>query len=243
MSNIRLRGSWARAIVFALASSIAVGGFACKKEEEKKAESKKEEKSDKDDKGKDKDKDKDKDKGADKGEKKKKGKKKELPKAEVKNPVPAEWETMVDEVRGYEFKVPKGTTGKNTTVEGANIWEGELPAPHKVELACIAFKDATLTKDDLVKKGSKIREAGDGVKDLKIGKPEDRGGDFSLATYTLTEKDGAKKKGLLLVVTDKTDNYLLFLESEEAKFKADEDTMNEIWQSFTMYSGGNDPGE
>ena len=234
MSNVRLRGSWAWAVVFALASSLAVGGFGCKKEEEKKAEPKKEEKSEKDDKSKDKDK------AADKGKKKEK-KKKELPKAEVKNPVPAEWETMVDEVRGYEFKVPKGTTGKNEAVEGANIWEGVLPAPHKVEIAVIAFKDATLTKDDLIKKGTKLRESGDAVKELKVGKVEDKGGDFSLAPYTLAEKDGAKKKGLLLAVTDKTDNYLMFLESDEAKYKADEETMNEIWQSFTMYSGGNEP--
>jgi hypothetical protein len=45
-------------------------------------------------------------------------------------------------------------------------------------------------------------------------------------------------KGKILVGTDVTDNYLVLVGGDADKFTANEKTIDEIWGSFGMYSGG-----
>ena len=62
--------------------------------------------------------------------------------------------------------------------------------------------------------------------------------DYSLVTFTSTGKDGKPGKGKILVATDVTDNYIMLVGGDADKFGANEKTIDEIWGSFGMYSGG-----
>ncbi len=42
----------------------------------------------------------------------------------------------------------------------------------------------------------------------------------------------------ILVATDVTDNYIMVVGTTEGEFKAHEQEIDQIWGSFTMYSGG-----
>jgi hypothetical protein len=57
-------------------------------------------------------------------------------------------------------------------------------------------------------------------------------------TFTSTGDDGKPGKGKILVATDVTDNYLMFVGGDASKFESNEKTIDEIWGSFGMYSGG-----
>ncbi|GAC1319514.1 MAG: hypothetical protein NVSMB14_16410 [Isosphaeraceae bacterium] len=172
---------------------------------------------------------------------KKKKKKKDEPQP-AKNPVPSDWITMVNEKRGFEFKVPKGTVHTDETFDGVDQYSAKLPKPYAVELGVIAFKDATLTREDLIKKGVHLQEVA-GASDVTVSKLEERGADYSLATYTETEKDGTRKKGMMLVAADVTDNYVMFIEDLADRYDADADTIDKIWRSFTMYSNDSRAGD
>ena len=74
---------------------------------------------------------------------------KKLPESKV-NPVPADWITMSDEVRGYEFKVPKGTEHKTDTVNGVDVYAANVPAPYDINVLIFAFKDKTVSKEELM---------------------------------------------------------------------------------------------
>ncbi|MFS8085976.1 MAG: hypothetical protein ACMG6H_10130, partial [Acidobacteriota bacterium] len=100
-----------------------------------------------------------------------------------------------------------------------------------------SFKDKTLTKDDLIKRAENILKSMD-EKDIKIDAPKEISADYSLATFTSTGKDGKPGKGKILVGTDVTDNYIMLVGGEADKFAANEKTIDEIWGSFGMYSGG-----
>lgn len=162
--------------------------------------------------------------------------KKSLP-AEKKLPVPADWETMADEVKGYQFQVPQGTQGESQTVNGIDIYIAKVPEPAKIGVIVLAFKDKTTSKEDLLE-GSKAFLEGIGEKDIKIGKITEISGDYSLAEVTSTDEKGAKTKGKVLVATDVTDNYVMFVLSPEADFGTNEKIIDEIWGSFGMSSGG-----
>jgi len=161
---------------------------------------------------------------------------KKLPEAKV-NPVPADWITMADEVRGYEFKVPQGTQHKTDTVNGVDVYAANVPAPYDINVLIFAFKDKTLTKDDLMKKVEAALQSM-GEKDVKVTDVTELSDDYSLANISSVDEKGKTTKGKVLVGTDVTDNYIVMIGTDADRFTANEKTIDEIWGSFGMYSGG-----
>src|SRR5947207_324641 len=158
-------------------------------------------------------------------------------KAPAANPVPADWIRMYDDVKGYEFMVPQGTEHKSQTVEGVDVYMASVPAPYEIGVMVVAFKDKTIGKDELLKRAENIlKSLGD--KDIKIDAPKELNDDYSLAAYTATGEDGKAEKGKILVATDVSDNYIMLVAGDGANFASNEKTIDEIWGSFGMYSGG-----
>jgi hypothetical protein len=152
-------------------------------------------------------------------------------------PVPANWITMSDTSKGYEFMVPEGTQHKTDTVNGVDVYFATVPAPNDVAILVFAFKDKNASKDDLLKSAEKALQ-GMGEKDIKIGTPTELSTDYSVATISSTDEKGKVTKGKVLVATDVTDNYVMLLGTDSDKFDANEKTIDEIWGSFSMASGG-----
>ena len=163
------------------------------------------------------------------------------PKAEKKapstNPVPADWIRMFDDAKGYEFMVPQGTQHQSQTVEGVDVYMANVPAPYDIGVIVVAFKDKTLTKDDLLKRAENILKSM-GEKDIKIDPAKELSDDYSLANCSSVDEKGKTTKAKILVGTDVTDNYIMLVGTDADKFAANEKTIDEIWGSFGMYSGG-----
>jgi hypothetical protein len=162
--------------------------------------------------------------------------KKALPPSKVV-PVPANWIAMVDEQKGYGFKVPEGTEHHTENVNGTDVFMAKTPEPSSVSVIVIAFNDKTLSKDDLLKYASGFLE-GLEEKDIKVGAATELSDDYSLATISSVDKEGKTTKGKVLVATDVSDNYVVLLGTPEAEYKENEKIIDEIWGSFTMRSGG-----
>jgi hypothetical protein len=158
-------------------------------------------------------------------------------KAPSANPVPADWIRMHDDVKGYEFMVPQGTKDAQETKDGVDVYMANVPAPYDIGVMVVAFKDKDASKEDLLKRAENVLKAF-GEKDIKMEPAKELNGDYSLVTFTSTGSDGKAGKGKILVATDVTDNYILFVGGDAEKFAANEKTIDEIWGSFGMYSGG-----
>jgi len=158
-------------------------------------------------------------------------------KAPSTNPVPADWVRMHDDAKGYEFMVPQGTQDKQETKDGVDVYVAAVPAPYEIGVMVVAFKDKTLSKEDLQQRAENVLKAF-GEKDIKFEPAKELSDDYSLVTFTSTGDDGKKGKGKILVATDVTDNYIMFVGGDAEKFAANEKTIDEIWGSFGMYSGG-----
>ena len=152
------------------------------------------------------------------------------------NPVPDSWIYVYDETKGYGFSVPEGTTGGSETIEGIDVFRATTPAPNDIAIFVLAYKDKTLTKEDLLDHAVKFLE-GLGVK-VTPGKLKGESDDYAVADAETVDKDGNKEKQRILVGTDVSDNYVMILNAPEAKFAADEKTIDEIWGSFEIWSGG-----
>jgi hypothetical protein len=152
------------------------------------------------------------------------------------NPVPEDWIYIYDEARGYGFYVPEGTTGGSETVDGVDTFVASTPAPSELGIVVIAFKDKTMTKENLLDVAVKfLEEMGETVKPGNLtGESED----YAVAEVTTVSKDGSKGKGKILVGTDVSDNYVMLVGTDESKFSANEKIIDEIWGSFEMWSGG-----
>lgn len=164
-------------------------------------------------------------------------KKASKPPASKTLPVPANWITMSDSSKGYEFMVPEGTQHKTDTVDGVDVYFATVPAPNDVAVIVFAFKDKNASKEDLLKSAEKALQ-GMGEKDIKIGTPTELSNDYSVATISSVDEKGKVTKGKVLVATDVTDNYVMLLGTDADKFEANEKTIDEIWGSFSMASGG-----
>ena len=163
------------------------------------------------------------------------------PKSEKKapstNPVPADWIRMHDDAKGYEFMVPQGTKDAQETKDGVDVYMANVPAPYDVAVMVVAFKDKTVSKEDLLKRAENVLKAF-GEKDIKMEATKELSDDYSLVTFTSVGSDGKAGKGKILVATDVTDNYIMFVGGDADKFGSNEKTIDEIWGSFGMYSGG-----
>lgn len=152
--------------------------------------------------------------------------------------VPADWVTVYDENRGYEFQVPDGTQDEWLSVGTTDIYLAKLPSPAKVEVLVFAYKDEDTDKDAVLTTAKNtLIEIGE--KDVKFSDTkEELNEDYYLVEFTSTDKAGVKTKGKLLVGLDKTDNFLMFVASPEADYKNNEKIIDEVWSSFGMLSGG-----
>jgi hypothetical protein len=144
---------------------------------------------------------------------------------------------MYDNVKGYEFYVPQGTKDKSETTNGVDVYMASVPAPYELGVMVVAFKDKTLSKEDLLQRAQNVLTAL-GEKDIKLEATKELSDDYSLVTFTSTGSDGKPGKGKMLVATDVTDNYIMFVGGDADKFASNEKTIDEIWGSFAMYSGG-----
>src|ERR1051325_4654576 len=158
-------------------------------------------------------------------------------KAPSTTPVPADWIRMHDDVKGYEFQVPQGTKDAQDTKDGVDVYMANVPAPYDIGVMVVAFKDKTLSKEDLLKRAENVLTSF-GEKDIKFEPTKELRDDYSIVTFTSTGSDGKSGKGKILVATDVTDNYIMFVGGDADKFGANEKTIDEIWGSFGMYSGG-----
>jgi hypothetical protein len=149
--------------------------------------------------------------------------------------IPAEWIYYSDEVRGYGFYLPAGSVeGESGTTDGVDYFTAETP--EKISVIVYAFKDSKLTKDDLLDRAEKALNAmGETV---KTGELKGESEDYAMSDATSESKDGTKSNLHVLVATDVTDNYVMFVRSAAADYEKNKATMNNIWGSFEMYSGG-----
>jgi hypothetical protein len=152
------------------------------------------------------------------------------------NPVPENWVYVYDENKGYGFSVPEGTTGGSETVDGVDTFVASTPAPSELGIVVISFKDKEMSKDDLLDVAVKfLEEMGETV---QAGKLTAESEDYAVAEATTTDKDGKKGKAKILVGTDVSDNYVMIVGGDEAAYTANVKTIDEIWGSFEMWSGG-----
>lgn len=147
-------------------------------------------------------------------------------------PVPADWVYFYDDVRGYGFSIPKGTTSENSDSNGVDVTS--LTTPSGIDIFMLAYKDKTLTKDDLLKDAVAFLE-GLGQK-VTPGVLKGEGDYYSVADATTVLEDGRKGKLRILVGTDVTDNYVMILGTDTDKFASNEKIIDEIWGSFEMWS-------
>lgn len=160
-------------------------------------------------------------------------------KAAKNNPVPESWIDIYDETKGYSFSVPEGTTGGSDTKDGVDVFVAATPTPSEIGVFVLAFKDKTLTKEDLIETARKFMvEMSQGTGTATMGSPRAESEDYSIVDAAI-KNDGKSNKARVLVGTDVSDNYIMILVCEnEEKFAANEKTIDEIWGSFEMWSGG-----
>lgn len=150
--------------------------------------------------------------------------------------VPADWVVFSDTNKGYEFEVPAASTSKDYTVGQVDVFEVEIQQP-QLHVIQTSYKDKTLSRENLVDDAKEILGLM-GDTNVMTGKLEPLGDDYGLAEFTSTSKEGKKLQGKILVATDVTDNYITIVTSDAAAYKANEKTIDAIWGSFAMYSGG-----
>jgi len=168
-----------------------------------------------------------------------KDEKSEKPKDAKKQPkaatVPAEWIWYSDDARGYGFSLPKGSVeGEKGTTDGVDYFSAKTP--DDITVIVYAFKNKNLTKQDLLDTAEKmLNSMGETVKTGTLTSEND---DFAVADADSVDEKGNKSKLNVLVATDVTDNYVMFVRSDTASYEAKKATMDMIWGSFEIYSGG-----
>ena len=158
-------------------------------------------------------------------------------KAAKNNPVPESWIDVYDEQKGYSFSVPEGTTGGSDSSGGVDVYVAKTPTPSEIGIFVLAFKDKSLTKDDLLETAKKfIEEMSEGKATVTMGSLRGESDIYSIADATM-KQDGKSNKARILVGTDISDNYIMIQVCEtEEKFAANEKVIDEIWGSFEIWS-------
>lgn len=153
--------------------------------------------------------------------------------ASKSNPVPADWVYIYDDVKGYGFSLPQGSEGQSETVEGIDVFAATTPAPSEIDVFVLAYKDKTLTKEDLLADAvAFLEELGQQV---TPGELKAESEDYAVADATTVHPSRGKGKLRILVGTDVTDNYVMIIGTEEARFAANESIIDAIWGSFEMW--------
>ncbi|MCW5960537.1 MAG: hypothetical protein KIS76_10280 [Pyrinomonadaceae bacterium] len=150
--------------------------------------------------------------------------------------VPTNWDYVYEKKKGYGFYVPSSSDvefiksgGLDTTV----ITTGD---PTNLWVTVLAYKDKTLTKDDLLLDAiAFLEEMGEEV--TPIGNLRAESDNYAVGDALTVAEDGSKGKVRILVGTDITDNYIMIVGSTPENFKANEKTIDLIWGSFEMWSG------
>ena len=149
-------------------------------------------------------------------------------------PVPKDWDYIYDKKKGYGFYVPTGSTMDSETYKGVDVTG--LTTPTNVDIYVIAFKDKTLTKEDLLETAVLfLEELGHKV---TPGTLKAESEDYAIADATSTHAEFGKSKLRVLVGTDITDNYIMIIGATVKNFDANEKIIDTIWGSFEMWSGG-----
>lgn len=154
-----------------------------------------------------------------------------------KHAIPKDWEHLADAQKGFGYSLPKGSKHEGVTKDGVDIYMASLAKPHAIETLAVVYKDASKSLDDLKKDAVKVMTSLDQT-EVKVEKTDEISADYHLLTMTMLDEKKQKFKAKVLLATDVTDNYLLFVGSPEAEWAANEATVDEIWGSFEMWSGG-----
>ena len=150
--------------------------------------------------------------------------------------VPKNWDYIYDKKKGYGFYVPAGSTLESETYKRIDISVLTTPAPTYLDIYVLAYKDKTLTKDDLLDMAVAFLE-GLGEK-VTAGKLQAESEDYAVADALTEHPTEGKGKMRILVGTDITDNYILIVGTNLKDFAPNEKTIDTIWGSFEMWSGG-----
>ncbi len=151
-------------------------------------------------------------------------------------PVPADWITIEDEEIGYSFEAPKGTEHAVEKKDNFVLITAAPPAPIAAKVILLAFKNRKDTKETLLKFAMGWLK-GLQVKTITPGELVEVSQEYSVADFTATVPGGAVK-GKALVATGVNDSYVMMVVVDEAKFKANEEVMDEIWGSFSILPAG-----
>jgi hypothetical protein len=150
--------------------------------------------------------------------------------------VPDDWVYVYDEAKGYGFSLPAGSNGGSETADGVDVFLAKTPEPSEIGVMVLAFKDAKLSKEDLLDRAGEVLKALGAT--IQSGKLTNESEDYAVAEATMTGQGGGKAKAKILVGTDVTDNYVMIVSTEETKYAANEKIIDGIWGSFEMWSGG-----
>lgn len=144
------------------------------------------------------------------------------------------WLYVYNSRKGYGFYVPPGSTGDWGRVQKVDTFAGATP--NEVGIYVFAWKDRNATKETLLSDAGKILSGmGENVTTAEfVG----TGGDYAVAEAASVDANGVKSRMKVLVGTDITDNYVMIVGCDENKFNAKKDTIDAIWGSFEMWSGG-----
>lgn len=149
------------------------------------------------------------------------------------NPIPKDWTYLYEKNKGYGFYVPNGTTGGLETISGIDVTT--LTTPQEIDIFVLAYKDKTLTKEDLLNDALEFLTAmGQKVTTEPLHAESDN---YAVANASTVLADGSKGRLRVLVGTDVTDNYIMIIGAETKVFAANEKTIDSIWGSFEMWSG------
>lgn len=151
-------------------------------------------------------------------------------------PVPKNWDYIYDQKKGYGFHVPASSVAESKKIDGVDVMFINTAAPTDIDIFVLAYKDKTLTKEDLLDDAvAFLEELGQKVTpgNLKAESEE-----YAVADATTVLEDGSKGRLRILVGTDITDNYIMIIGATPANFAANEKTIDTIWGSFEMWSGG-----
>ncbi|HEX8568137.1 MAG TPA: hypothetical protein VF648_21030 [Pyrinomonadaceae bacterium] len=149
-------------------------------------------------------------------------------------PSRGDWLYVYNSRKGYGFYVPPGSTGDWGRVQKVDTFAGATP--NEVGIYVFAWKDRNATKETLLRDAGKI--LGGMGENVTTAEFVGAGGDYAVAEAASVDANGVKSRMKVLVGTDITDNYVMIVGCDENKFNAKKETIDAIWGSFEMWSGG-----